>query len=201
MAEFSRRLELKTAQELYPYLNGKSLPGNKLQSKLRDLGCDIEWLMTGERSVKEGPTNYLTGFAPYLGRVYADPKGKEYFEEAGDREGAGVPMSPGKFFCLEIDNDSLINAEPISLYPGDVCVFEYGRQPKNGDIVAIQFSDGNRTIKIVKHRGKDLAVLISANKFRNYPEREVKKADIKSYGIFVEKRQMSTEQKRRYGIK
>jgi len=29
------------------YLNGARVPGNKMQSRLRDLGCDIEWLMTG----------------------------------------------------------------------------------------------------------------------------------------------------------
>ena len=29
------------------YINGDSVPGSKLQHQLRELGCDIEWLMTG----------------------------------------------------------------------------------------------------------------------------------------------------------
>ncbi len=47
MAAFSRALQIKP-QQLYDYFNGKSKPGNKMQSRLRDLGCDIGWLITGE---------------------------------------------------------------------------------------------------------------------------------------------------------
>jgi transcriptional regulator with XRE-family HTH domain len=31
------------------YLAGVRRPGNGMQSRLRDLGCDIEWLMTGKK--------------------------------------------------------------------------------------------------------------------------------------------------------
>ena len=46
MAEYARALNIKPRQ-LYDYFNGKSLPGNKLQEKLRALGCDLNWLLTG----------------------------------------------------------------------------------------------------------------------------------------------------------
>lgn len=46
MAEFSRALDM-LPQSLNNYLSGQMKPGNKLQAKLRLLGCDIEWLMTG----------------------------------------------------------------------------------------------------------------------------------------------------------
>lgn len=39
-------LEIKE-QTLQPYLSNKSKPGHALQEKLRNLGADIEWLMTG----------------------------------------------------------------------------------------------------------------------------------------------------------
>jgi len=35
-------------ESLSQYVNGKSLPGNKVQGRLRLLNCDIVWLMTGE---------------------------------------------------------------------------------------------------------------------------------------------------------
>jgi transcriptional regulator with XRE-family HTH domain len=46
MAEFARALKIKP-QQIYDYFNGKSAPGNRMQDKLRVLGCDINWLMTG----------------------------------------------------------------------------------------------------------------------------------------------------------
>ena len=49
MAAFGRALDMRP-QELYRYLNGTSKPGNILQVKLRSLGCDIEWLMTGKEA-------------------------------------------------------------------------------------------------------------------------------------------------------
>lgn len=36
--------------QLSNYLNGRRTPGNAMQARLRDLGCDIEWLMTGKTS-------------------------------------------------------------------------------------------------------------------------------------------------------
>jgi len=42
---------------LSQYLNGRRIPGNDMQSRLRELGCDVEWIMTGTSSqgkTKEG---------------------------------------------------------------------------------------------------------------------------------------------------
>ncbi len=49
-AEFARVLGLKNSQQLYVYLNGQSLPGFELLAKLRELGCDPNWLISGESS-------------------------------------------------------------------------------------------------------------------------------------------------------
>ena len=51
MAEFARALDLPP-QSLNSYLSGNFMPGNKMQSKLRELGCDIEWLMTGKKGAE-----------------------------------------------------------------------------------------------------------------------------------------------------
>lgn len=202
VAELERKMKVPK-NSLSQYIGGRHTPGTTLQDKLRDVGCDIEWLMTGHSRTGGGshviqfPINSI---APYMGRIYAEPDGKEYFEEHHNGE-VGIPMSPGNFFCLLVDNDSLINADPIPIYPGDICIFEYNRQPKNDDIVAVELTNGKRTVKILKHKNRDFVTLHSANKFRNYPSFDVKKTDIKTFGIFVEKRQMTDQQKKRYGIK
>ncbi len=48
LAEFARLLEMEYPQQLQPYLTGKSLPGFELLARLRGLGCDPNWLMSGE---------------------------------------------------------------------------------------------------------------------------------------------------------
>ena len=52
MTTFAAALKMKP-QALNVYLVGQSLPGNTLQAKLRKMGCDINWLITGERILKE----------------------------------------------------------------------------------------------------------------------------------------------------
>jgi len=48
LAEFARLLDMEYPQQLQPYLAGKSLPGFELLAKLRNLGCDPNWLISGE---------------------------------------------------------------------------------------------------------------------------------------------------------
>ena len=61
VAELSRKLGMKTRQQLYDYIQGKSYPGGELLIKLGKLGCDLNWLLLGENNlhvVKENITNY-----------------------------------------------------------------------------------------------------------------------------------------------
>ena len=46
MSAFAEALGVSPSQ-INNYLSGRRTPGNKMQSRLRDLGCNIEWLMTG----------------------------------------------------------------------------------------------------------------------------------------------------------
>ncbi len=51
------------SQSLTPYVNNLTTPGTVTQNKLRDLGCDIEWLMTGkephQRAVESNATDFV----------------------------------------------------------------------------------------------------------------------------------------------
>lgn len=203
-----------TQPSLSGYLTGKRRPGVDVQNKLRVLGCDIEWLMTGEgrapsnvkvtdkRVVQErvGRPVPMPGFAPFLGRIRATPDGKEYFDNDGIPKGAGVHWFNNNAFCLEIDGDSLISAEPVPIRPGDICVFEMGRQPRNGEVVAVQLKDNRRLVKVLKHLSKDEIELRSANEYKEYPPVRVKKSQIAAFGILVTKMQFPNSQKQRFGL-
>ena len=62
LSELSRKLGMKNPQQLYDYLNGRSYMGGEILIKLSDLGCDINWLLTGEKGdkhiIKEPEGNY-----------------------------------------------------------------------------------------------------------------------------------------------
>ena len=57
---FSAAIDMKTRNQIYDYFNGKFLLGAKYLSKLAELGCDINWLLLGEKSVvKEKEVEYF----------------------------------------------------------------------------------------------------------------------------------------------
>jgi transcriptional regulator with XRE-family HTH domain len=62
--QFAHELET-SAQTLSLYLRGDRIPGNKVQTRLRRLGCDIEWLMTGKLvSVRFDVTEHVHADGP-----------------------------------------------------------------------------------------------------------------------------------------
>lgn len=54
-SELARALGMKKHQQLYPYLKGQSLPGFEIIAKLRELGCDPNWLIAGESGAPQVP--------------------------------------------------------------------------------------------------------------------------------------------------
>lgn len=48
-AKLSKELEISSSQ-VSQYLSGARIPGSKIQKRLRNIGCDIEWLISGERN-------------------------------------------------------------------------------------------------------------------------------------------------------
>jgi transcriptional regulator with XRE-family HTH domain len=77
LTDFSKALGVKP-QTLNNYVSGKTLPGNKMQDKLNELGCDIGWLITGlsrdEMNAKYAGT--VKEQATMLGFVPKDEEGK-----------------------------------------------------------------------------------------------------------------------------
>ena len=175
-----------------------------MQAKLRALGADVEYLITGivQTSVHEGPPVVLV---PFLGKIAATPDGKLYFDDEDIPKGASVPFfrnDHGQLFALEVENDSLIHAEPEEIYPGDICIFSKDEHPKDGNLVAVQLRQNNdRMVKIFRLVSKREVDLCSANRFREYPPRRVRREEIASLAVYVGKITISEERKRRYGLR
>jgi SOS-response transcriptional repressor LexA len=192
------------SEGLSPYLNNKRPVGGIIQGKLRKLGAPVEWIMTGRKSEAKTESLFDIGMAPLVGKIVATPEGKQYFEDFP--AGLSVPYAKGNYFALLVENDSLINApdgpHSMEVYPGDICIFEASRQPRDGDIVAVELSQSRgRMVKILKHKNRDEIELASANKFRNYPSVMVRKDEVASWGVLVSKYKPTVGELKRLGVK
>jgi SOS-response transcriptional repressor LexA len=94
----------------------------------------------------------------------------------------------------------LLNATD-EVYPGDICIFDKNRTPKNGDIVAVEVAPNVWTVKVFFFRSADEVELRTANKFRSYPYATYRKENIRSIAVFVGKIKISDSLKREYGLR
>lgn len=155
LTEFASQLGI-SASNLSQYLSGKSMPGNKMQERLRKLGCDITWLMTGmtrdqlDRGLVRTATNILEGrgktvhdsimpydikMYPVAGKVQAG-KGALTFEYHRMEPGPpGVVVSEGYWFVVKGDS-----MEP-RYYKSEMVFVRKDLKPENGDFAVVVWDD------------------------------------------------------------
>ena len=95
---------------------------------------------------------------------------------------------------------SKLPSGPEGLYPDDLVIFEQGRTPKNGDVVAVELRGGKRVVKVFERKKDHTVILNSANRFRNYPGVQIRDDDEVSWGIYVNHFPLDEAFKRRMGI-
>jgi transcriptional regulator with XRE-family HTH domain len=209
--EFAKAMRM-SPPGVQQYLADKREPGTPVLQRLIRLGCDVEWLMTGKGMpgqvagvVREQGEAYEAGShekgARFIGRMRANLDGKETIDSKGIRPGAAVPFFMDTCFSLEVDGDFLVDAEPIAIQPGSICVFEEGKQPRLGSVVAVRLKDGRRLMRVVSKISKTTLELGAANKYRDYPDVKVKKSEIAEMGVLAGKIELSEEMKKRFGLK
>jgi transcriptional regulator with XRE-family HTH domain len=209
--EFAKAMQM-SPPGLQQYLADKREPGTPVLQRLIRVGCDVEWLMTGKAiagqatgAVREEGEVYKAGSqgkgARFIGRMRVTLDGKETLDSKGFRPGAGVPFFMDTCFSLEVDGDLLVDAEPIAIQPGSICVFEEGKQPRLGSVVAVRLKDGRRLVRVVSRSSKVAMGLSAANKYRDYPDVKIKKSEIAEMGVLAGKIELSEEMKRRFGLK
>jgi repressor LexA len=184
LKEFAEALKI-SPEHLSQYVNGKSKPGNKTQQRLRGLGCDIEWLMTGKKSGagKKEQIEFLEGGLASI----------PVFEYA--RAGAKTMMlaeKPSYYISSTRSTDDSrfgIVVKGISMEPeireGDVVVVSKKRDVKNGDLCLVIFEDGETCLRRVYLRDRSVT-LTSANE-KEYPPTLHKKSEIRTMYRMVQK--------------
>jgi repressor LexA len=78
-------------------------------------------------------------------------------------------------FLLKVSGDSMTGA---GILPGDMVIVDKGRTPRSGDIVIAQV-DGEWTMKFLRKRGADVALLAANPKYQPIrPKEELKVAGV-----------------------
>lgn len=148
-------------QHLSPYLNSKNEPGSGMLSKLALLGCDINWLLTGETMkpgniVREGSVSYISideamqnknllrPEYPVRGFI---PAGNAEIKERENPDYKDLYFDPKSHFWLEVDEEYGYSMAP-TLVPGDRVLCSMTRKFNSGDIVAVRWDESKGAIKI-----------------------------------------------------
>lgn len=156
---------------LSTYLSGRSKPGAMIQSKLREAGADIEWIMTG----KAGPGAFARVVEDAMNREEVrlsgvgtiDPPAGTRIKlmlspvHAGDPsvayEDIDAYIDVSKFhnehtFYVRVAGESMIGA---GINEGDMLLVDRSKEPKNQSIVVVQI--GNQvSVKRLKKNGADI---------------------------------------------
>ena len=156
--KFARALDM-SYENLRQYLSGKSIPGNKMQARLRRIGVDPEWVMygTGKPPIKGHPDLSLALTTPgaikeksFRVRDSVPPSPAE-FAEAVDlyQPWAVEDFSTVDHVFIEL-NDSMVEGMRPFINPGDRVMIIRRAQLKDGDLVAAHWGKGDGTIKIYR---------------------------------------------------
>jgi len=165
LTEFAKSLEM-LPQTLNSYLSGKITPGSELLIKLSEMGCDIEWLLTGNpsgilKSERKGEKRSGRAFA-VMGTV---PAGKADIQDWSDlNEFRDLEYDPDTHFYLKIDEEFGYSMMPL-VNPGDyVLVSMYGKV-KPGDLVVALYDKTKGALKIYNENENlpGIAILSSYN--------------------------------------
>ncbi|MBI3259549.1 MAG: hypothetical protein HYZ54_08775 [Ignavibacteriae bacterium] len=153
------RLIGKSDNYLAPYAYGKSEPGHKLQAMLRDVGCDIEWLMTGKESNQrswKGLSIYGTNDPPPKthAKLMLSPAHCGDPSEVDESIAAYIDVSKyhnKDTFYVQARGESMTGAD---INEGDMLLVDTAKEPKNGNIVLVRIGD-RVSVKRLRKNGEE----------------------------------------------
>ena len=158
LAEFARSLGMK-AQTLNDYLSGKSLPGNKLQSRLRAMGYDVEYVMIGTKGKASAAEKFGTSTYPLVSHIRCGSGTVNPYAVQSRRmvEGPPDPRYKGALF-VEVRGKSM---EP-RWEEGDIVLVHPKVKPKNGEFGVVCWDREEGALKKVFYHSKTV-ILQSIN--------------------------------------
>lgn len=159
---------------LHKYASGLQKPGAKLLERMADVGCNIQWLLTGEGEMfaendagwdlreKSLAANYEKSLTskPVLSRkrlvpIMLEPTSaglgnrvEGYVDKQVDLH-SFLTGDKDDVFCIYAKGDSMIGAD---IFDGDMVVVDSSLPVQEGDIVVAYMEDkGEQTIKRLKY--------------------------------------------------
>jgi len=161
------------------YIQNVSTPGSVVQAKLRALGCDIEWLMTGNKKEELEHIDITIIKIPVFNYIRAGGKSMVLREEPSEYI-YSTNRSDKTLYGVIVKGPSM---EP-TVKDGDVVIASKIAQPKEKDVCIIVFEDGDTCLRRVYFHDHS-CTLMSDNK--DYPPQVHKKKDIKFIHRVVER--------------
>ncbi|MHB1051179.1 MAG: XRE family transcriptional regulator [Bacteroidota bacterium] len=177
---FAKACEISIALASH-YLNGVTRPGNKMQSKLRALGCDIEWLMTGVTA--KGNQNFNIGIDLVQIPVfhYARLKGETMFIREQPVEYVYTARSADKtLYGLKAKGSDMVP----EVKDGEIVIASKIVAAADGDLCIVHMANGDMLIRRV-YTGNGIYTLTCENK--SIPPAIHKKKEVHSVHRIVEK--------------
>ncbi|HPN38955.1 MAG TPA: S24 family peptidase [Melioribacteraceae bacterium] len=165
--EFAKAIEIGRVN-LYRYFNDTVLPGSEILQKLASMGCDLNWLLTGEFKVnsinkkiedtvyipiESAEINSLPRFLeyPFLGSI---PAGNAEIVDLNDWvQKMVIDYSPNDHALLMIDKEFGYSMTPI-IQPGDIALISFSKKPEKGRPVAARWDETKGAIKILNYDDK-----------------------------------------------
>ncbi len=178
MSKFAEALEM-TPQSLQNYLKTSKKPGNTFQDKLRNLGADVEYIMTGEqKNVIQSNIIMAKGhFFKVIISVNAGDPEHIFREENYSGEEIFFPFPyKERAFAVKVLGDSMENPNGKSINDGDFVFVDMDAGILNGDVVVVNLRSGRQMIKQFIQGDIDNIIFRSYN--LQHPDIKVKQSEV-----------------------
>jgi phage repressor protein C with HTH and peptisase S24 domain len=165
---------------LKKYLAGEYSPGTIIQDRLRELGCDIEWLMTGNKR-KDELQSIDISLAQIPVYEYIKAGGKSMMLKEEPVEYVYTTKSADQSrYGVRVKGDSM---QP-EIKEGEIVVASKIAEVKNGDICVVTFHDGETCLRRVYFSDHSCTLTSDNTKI---PPKIFKKKDVQFIHRVVEK--------------
>lgn len=155
--DFAGALGISTAN-LRQYLADKAKPGNKLQNRLRALGCNITWLMTGKGSMVDPEDR---PFVRMVREAINELPGEYMQGIASEPTYTYIPLSvakPEEVRAIAVPDDSMANV----VWSGDTIFVRREQGCSRGDLCLVKTAVGGYKIRHV-YISSDTVLLTATN--------------------------------------
>ena len=170
MTSFATALEMRP-QTLNNYLSGNARPGGIIQARLRNLGCNIDWLMTGKEATIDLRHEVRLTEIPVFEFVRAGTKTMQLKENPSQHIPV-VKSNDDSRFGIVVRGNSM---DP-EVKEGEIVVVSKKAEVASGDLCVVVFDDGETCLRRV-HFHDHSVTLTSANEAK-YPPAFHKKSEI-----------------------